>query len=217
MIPTNNVQIQGQGQVSADQLNTYVQTVDTAPMLRQFIGLPTMCVLLQGIADVADGLGGIFYWSQSATGPDDNLNVIVPPGASSGAWLRNGSVPSILFVNVAEAVVDGGGATPATGVFMDGYIPVSCTIKTWVLQADAAGDCVIDVWVAPFANNSPPTVSNSITASAKPTLSASQSMLSSTLTGWTTAIPAGSALRYNLVSVSGGITRVTLTLVATVP
>ena len=43
-IPALNAAIQGQGTVSADNLNTYVQTAQMAPQLRAFVGLPGMLI-----------------------------------------------------------------------------------------------------------------------------------------------------------------------------
>jgi hypothetical protein len=54
-------------------------------------------------------------------------------------------------------------------------------------------------------------VADTITASAKPTLTAAQNAYSTTLTGWTTAVTAGDILGFNLDS-SSTITTVTLQL-----
>lgn len=74
--------------VSGDNLNTFVQTAQTANQLRTLIGLTGMAVLLQGIGTAGDGLGGFFYWNGAATAKDDNLDVLVPNGTLPGAWLR---------------------------------------------------------------------------------------------------------------------------------
>jgi hypothetical protein len=77
-------------------------------------------------------------------------------------------------------------------------------------MADQSGSIVIDVWKDTLANY-PPTVADSITGSAKPTLVSAQSATSSTLTGWTTTISANDVLRYNVDSATT-ITRVTLSI-----
>lgn len=115
---------------------------------------------------------------------------------------------------VAECTVDGNGNVPSTGVCGDAYVPIACTIVAAVLQSNFAGSCVIDVWAAPFVTNTPPTAANSICASDLPTLSSSVSSIDTALTGWTTALAAGTALRFNIVSVST-LTRFTLSLIAT--
>lgn len=62
---------------------------------------------------------------------------------------------------------------------------VSGTITGWKLITDTASTITVDVWKA---NNSIPTNSNSITASAKPSITGGQYASSTTLTGWTTSV-----------------------------
>ena len=57
----------------------------------------------------------------------------------------------------------------------------------------------------------PPTPADSITASAKPTISSGTKQQDSTLTGWTTSISAGDILRFNVDSITT-ITRCTVSL-----
>jgi hypothetical protein len=64
----------------------------------------------------------------------------------------------------------------------------SGTIIGWKLISDTSTSTVVDVWKT---NNAIPTNSNSITGTAKPTLSSAQLNSSSTLTGWTTSVTAG--------------------------
>jgi hypothetical protein len=92
-------------------------------------------------------------------------------------------------------------------------VPFACTITGWELVADATGSVVIDIWSDSFANY-PPAVGDTITGSAKPTISSSNKASSTTLTGWTTALPAGHYLEVNVDSVTT-ITNVTLTLIVT--
>ncbi|MGH9909670.1 MAG: phage tail protein [Nitrososphaerales archaeon] len=109
-----------------------------------------------------------------------------------------------------EFVIDGGGSAITTGVKGDLEIPFNCTINRWTLVANQSGSIVVDVWKDSFAN-APPTVADSITASAKPTVSSAEKAQSSTLTGWTTTITADDVLRYNVDSITD-IQRVTLSL-----
>jgi len=125
----------------------------------------------------------------------------------TGAWaLLNPSPPpdTIIFV------IDGGATAITTGVKGDLAIPFSCTITEWSLLADQSGSIVVDIWKDTYANF-PPVVGDTITASAKPTISASTKGQSSTLTGWTTAIGAGDILRFNVDSVTS-IKRLTISL-----
>jgi len=79
--------VQGQGEVSADNLNTFEQTCDTADELRELIGVPGMQVFLRGIEDANDGGGGVFYWVEGGTA-DDGQNNFVPTGDDTGCWSR---------------------------------------------------------------------------------------------------------------------------------
>ena len=106
--------------------------------------------------------------------------------------------------------IDGGGSVLTTGIKGDVSIPFAGTITKVRLLADQSGSIVIDIWKDSYANY-PPTVADTITASAKPTISAAIKSEDATLTGWTTAIVAGDTLRFNVDSVTS-ITRVTLEL-----
>jgi hypothetical protein len=64
-------------------------------------------------------------------------------------------------------------------------VPYLGTIIGWKLVADTATSTVVDLWKS---NGSIPTISDTITGTAKPTLSAAQLATSTTLTGWTTSV-----------------------------
>lgn len=110
-------------------------------------------------------------------------------------------------------IIDGAGSTITTGE--KGYIvaPFSGTITVAELEADQSGSIVVDVWKVAYSSF-PPSASNSICASAKPTLSSAQSSRDTTLTGWTVAVAAGDVLAFNVDSVTT-VQRVTLTLYMT--
>lgn len=130
--------------------------------------------------------------------------------ASNGA----GALPSMQSLqDCIEFVIDGGGATITTGVKGDLEIPYNCTVTRWTLLGDQSGSIVVDLWVDTYANY-PPTVADTITGSALPTISTATKGQSSTLTGWTTALTSGSTLRFNVNSVTS-LTRVTLSLKVT--
>jgi hypothetical protein len=88
-------------------------------------------------------------------------------------------------------------------------VPYGGVIVSWSVIANAACSCVLDVWKL---NAALPTVSNTITALAKPSLSSATTASSSTLTGWTTAVVDGDVFGFNLVSVTGSPTMITLVL-----
>jgi hypothetical protein len=92
-------------------------------------------------------------------------------------------------------------------------VPYACTITGWELVANTSGSVVIDIWKDTYTNF-PPTVGDTITGSAKPTLTAASKANSTTLTGWTTALAAGDYIEVNVDSVTT-ITNVTLTLTVT--
>ncbi len=114
------------------------------------------------------------------------------------------TVSSIAFI------IDGGGSAITIGEKGHLEIPFTCTIQQVTLLADQAGSIVVDIWKDTYANF-PPTVADSICASAKPTISAAQKSQDSTLTGWTKTISAGDILAFNVDSVAT-VTRVVVNL-----
>lgn len=81
-------------------------------------------------------------------------------------------------------------------------VPWDCTITDWTIVTDASGSCVLDLWYDTY-DNLPLTVADTITASAKPTLSSDVKATSSTLTGWDTALTKKDYLLCNVDSASG--------------
>jgi len=98
-------------------------------------------------------------------------------------------------------IIDGGGSVLTTGIKGDLEIPFACTINQVTTLLDQSGSIVVDIWKDTYANY-PPTVADTITASAKPTVSTAVKAQDSTLTGWTTAIAAGDSLRFNVDSIT---------------
>lgn len=107
-------------------------------------------------------------------------------------------------------VIDGGGSAITTGVKGFIEIPFAGTIVAVRQLADQSGSIVVDIWKDTYANY-PPTVADTITASAKPTISSATKSQDTTLTGWTTAVAAGDILGFNVDSAST-VTRVTVSL-----
>lgn len=77
--------------------------------------------------------------------------------------------------------------------------PFACTITGWTITADVSTTAVLDIWKI-AAGTAEPTNSNSITASAKPTITAGDVINSTTLTGWTTSIAAGDIIGWEVES-----------------
>jgi hypothetical protein len=111
---------------------------------------------------------------------------------------------------VIGCVIDGAGAEILTGAKGFIRIPWAATIQKVTVLADVTGDIVIDIWKDSYANF-PPTVADTITAAAKPTITSGVKYEDSTLTGWTTSISAGDVLRFNVDSVTD-ITQCTIEL-----
>ena len=132
-------------------------------------------------------------------------------GAAGTALVSTGTVAGwfVQYLSISF-VIDGGGSAIITGVKGDLTIPFGCVIDQWTLLADQSGSIVVDIWKDTYANY-PPTVADTITGSALPTISSTVKGQSSTLTGWTTTIAAGDTLRFNVNSATT-VTRVTLSL-----
>lgn len=111
--------------------------------------------------------------------------------------------------------IDGAGLVITTGIKGFLQVPVACTITAVTMLADQAGSIVVDIWKDTYANY-PPTVADTITAAAKPTIAAANKSQDNTVVGWTTAIAAGDILGFNVDS-AATITRLTLELTITVP
>ncbi len=142
-----------------------------------------------------------------ATDPDDEQSVIsLLKGILA---VSQGSTLSVARATITF-IMDGGGVVLTTGVKGDLEIGFDCQITRATLLADQTGSIVVDVWADVFGNY-PPTALDSITAAAKPTIVAATKSQDSVLTGWTTLIPAGTTLRFNVDSVTT-IQRVTLSL-----
>lgn len=108
--------------------------------------------------------------------------------------------------NQAEAIdtaMQGNGDVLTTGILVgaDWRAPFNMTITGWYLFADQTGSLVVDVWKDTFANY-PPTVADTITAAAKPTLSSAITNSNTSLGTWTTSISTGDVLRFNIDSCS---------------
>lgn len=153
------------------------------------------------------------------------IEVIKPSGTKSIVTMSGGATiddTGNVTLNVPAATdivstivlnVDGAGTVLTTGV--KGYIqlPWNCTITGWTLLSKETGSVVIDVWRDTYAAY-PPTVLDTITAGAKPTLSSASKNTSSSLTGWLVAGNAGDVIGFNIDSVTT-ITKLTLTLTVT--
>lgn len=195
----------------------------TSPtLITPALGTPSAVVLTNGTGLQISGITGL------GTGVGTALALNVGSAGAPVTFGGAGGTPSSINLTNASAlpnsaltatikatsisfVIDGGGAAITTGVVGDLLVPYACTISKATLQADQSGSIVVDIWKLAFATSTPPTVANTITASALPTLSSAQSKQDTTLTGWTTSVSANDQFRFNVNSATT-VQRVTLSL-----
>ena len=129
--------------------------------------------------------------------------LLIADSTTSGYFNNwRGNVVSATSTNLAYRTVsvgfDGGGSALTSGkVAYFATVPFAGTITAWDLVADQSGSIVIDVWKA---NDAVPTVSNTITASSKPTLSSTQSAFAGGISGWTTSVAVGDVFGFHIDS-----------------
>ena len=141
-----------------------------------------------------------------------DLTAITAPGASdvlalvdlSGAAVTKKVTRANLLGVVAINMIMGSGTSViSTGIKGAIEMPFACTIEAvrlvGILPASTNGNLVVDIWKDSYANY-PPTVADTITAAAKPTLAAARKYEDATLTGWTLSIATGDWLIINVDS-----------------
>jgi hypothetical protein len=160
---------------------------------------------------------GTFTLTLSGISTTARSGVFVSPPPAGWNEYQIHQIGSTYYLDVFGPIVssvgisiDGGGNAITTGV--KGYIevPYSGIITAVTLIADQSGSAVIDIWKDTYANY-PPLVGDSITASAKPTLSSAIKYTDVTLTGWTTNVVAGDIIGFNVDSATT-VTRLNLSL-----
>jgi len=97
-------------------------------------------------------------------------------------WL-NAVIPSLTSTGI-PFIIHGGGSVITTGYKGHTFIPFAGEIIGVILGADQVGDIVIDIWKCPIGDF-PPLVADTITASAKPTLTNQQGIYAQGLIGGT--------------------------------
>ena len=143
-VPTNSVANSGTGVVTGDQLNTYLQTDQTAAQLRAFVGTTGMEVALQGVTAPGDGWAGNFIWNVGSF-TDDGYNTIVPPAAArQGAWIRIPDYASVFEVSGTLATVTAVGAnmTVNNGT-LNATGTLSAGVQTIVANMGIAGGTIL--------------------------------------------------------------------------
>ncbi len=131
-------------------------------------------------------------------------------GQQSGGIAPGPGVSAVLDAQL-EVTIDGNGSTITTGAKkVYARIPWNFTIDGWEIVGDQSGSIVLDIWYDTYANF-PPTIADTITASAKPTVTTAIKATSSTLTAWTVDLVEGRYLEINVDSVTS-FTKVNLFL-----
>lgn len=148
--------------------------------------------------DIADAISKEHAHSNSAqldliTDGDHDVSTSNPHSVSK-AQVGLTNVDDInATVSNFQFIIDDGSGGITTGIKGQVEIPFDCNVTAAVLIADQSGSIVVDIKKATYAGF--PTTA-SIAASAKPTLSSSQKMQDSTLSGWTVALSAGDIIEY---------------------
>jgi hypothetical protein len=132
-----------------------------------------------------------------------SLNVLTVTTSSvniSGSLNVSGSISGSFPINIRTHRFEMGVSSTSaitTGAKGRKTVSYTGTITGWRLVTDISTTMVLDIWKA---NGSIPTIANTITAAAKPSLTAAQIAGSTTLTGWTTSVADGDVFIVNVDS-----------------
>ena len=132
-----------------------------------------------------------------------SLNVLTVTTSSvdiSGSLNVSGSISGSFPTNIRTSRFEMGVSSTSaitTGAKGRKTVSYAGTIVGWRLVSDTSTTMTLDIWKA---NGSIPTVANTITAAAKPSLTAAQLAGSTTLTGWTTSVADGDVFIVNVDS-----------------
>jgi len=203
---TTSAQLAG---VISDETGSGSLVFNTSPtLITPALGTPSSGVATNLTGTAASLTSGITNALKSAT---TTVNVSAATAPTSGQVLTATAGTTATWqtpaatANAVKRSVGAGSGTPAsgtvpsTGVVQYVQVPFAGTITGYAIMADQSGSIVIDVWKT---NAAMPTVANTITASAKPTLSSAQYVNSTTLTGWTTAVAANDVFGFHIDSIS---------------
>lgn len=183
----------------ANAASTYLTIANAASTYQP---LNVLLTKISGLS-IAPGIDqGIFY--------DTSASAIAYFTPTSGLEFNGVSLRATTNLRTRDIIVclGQGGSVITTGTKGEGQADFTGVIQSATILADQSGSIVIDIWKDTYANY-PPTIADSIVASAPPTLSGAAKFTDSTLTGWTTAVTAGDTFKFNVNSIAS-CTRVTL-------
>ena len=128
-------------------------------------------------APISKSTGDLVTAADWVTNTVDNVNALLPIGL--------------------QYLINAGGAVIPTGIQGPLIVPAKCDINSCTLLLDQAATVTIDIWMDTYANY-PPTNADTITGANEPATAAADKDQDSTLTNWTTALPSGVTLYYNV-------------------
>lgn len=170
---------------------TATLTLSSQSLIAQYKASGAIWYLITGDTPYGSLIANANTWSGAQT---FTVPVAIASGGTNGSTLT----AQIRFD------VNGGGATLPTGVVTACWVaPHAGTITGYTILGDGSttGSIVFDLWEDSYANF-PPTVADTITASAKPTVTSALKAQSTTLTGWTLPFAKGAIIRANVDSVT---------------
>ena len=134
------------------------------------------------------------HFNVADSGSGRGTITLASPGGGGGGGSGSTTQPGAYVFQ--EGAAD---SAALVAVGTKGYIraPYDATITGYTILTDVSATVTLDVWKI-ASGTALPTNSNSITASAKPTLTADDVVHSTTLTGWTTAVTAGDILAWEV-------------------
>ena len=113
--------------------------------------------------------------------------------------------PRKCYVN---ATFDGGESPAEVGSFCDVYVPFGINLRKYTLVGDRSGTATVGIAVASLGDLPP---AGSICGDTPPALAAQSSAQDAELLGWATGVPAGSVIRFAILS-NNSVQKLTLTL-----
>lgn len=164
---------------------------------------------------VFDGAATITHNATSLILPD-GINITTVAGdtcivrAESTANARIISYTRKVDARAIEIVFDNANVEIEDNTHIEVLVPDAIVITGAYAFADVSGSIEVDIWKDTIANY-PPTVADTIVASAPVTISSDTNSTDTTLTGWTTAVAALSVLKF-VVNSCTTITKCTIVL-----
>jgi hypothetical protein len=197
--------VTGSGYGQAIDIITYFNGTTDYVEATAFTGNPTS----QNINSASSGTwftAALITNGVGPTGPTGSTGPAGPQGVTGPAG--SGSTSSL--IRTIGISLDGAGSDITTGVKGDVFVPYNLTIDSWTLFSPQTGSIVIDVWKSSYASY-PPTVSNRIAGTERPTLATQSKNQDLVLSSWTTSVVENDFIRFNVDSCSG-IQKVTLAI-----